>query len=666
MCKKDVNSTAGWDADFYVSIEKVRGSGPNEFEPAGGDDKHNRAYFFKPTDPDVSGSKGAESWKGKDTTLSYVEVSAFNIPDNDFRGDNIKLTDYRLKVQVNKPFDKAPSQIWVSNRDNTLSMDRQGDTFMIDLSKFQLYDGDFLDMNIQKFTLQPYDSQAVNGRDPGARAICVWTQLQKYDFSGYPFLIVQASSVGPAQKSYIPQGGTDAVSAGGLAIHIDQNGLYGQNLIIEIDGEYDSNVNHLSMAWEDNSGLYCLDLKAEIAVTGAGRLNGYAQLLKTLSGHEDAVATGILDLGSSVAGPTGFAVDVSGVSFVNCPRRGKSTVQLNGFPLTDRFNASTATNSYGPVKCFDTKMIAYIDASDGPTTQASDKVNSMFGKSSIFDHNFILGADDNIKPQASGVRFVDTTILQGDAGCPINLGAYGFTNGSIARSVIHGVWIHRIMHKFTKVSFEVSDSGYGAQEDNCGGLVTNRTGFSLFEERFKGVGFVEDDNALGLSDVRISRLYVPSLVDGSVGMDVNSVTRTLTLSALSNYGGYGRTYFSKSYHTKQDNQKFCIKGLNISGAVHPERDPDYLIYSTGHDDKTAVFKSKPIQPEGSCCGPCRCCPDCSVCGLCGLSYTVKSIYYYDIDDQGQLVGEVSVEVDDIVVNIEPSISGKCHGACTIC
>jgi len=219
-------------------------------------------------------------------------------------------------------------------------MDKQGDDiFMIDLSKFQLYDEDFGDMNIQKFTLQPYDGQA-NGREPGARAICVWTQTQKYDFSGYPFLIVQASSVGPAQKSYTPKGGTDAVSAGGLAIHIDKNGLYGQNLLIEIDREYDSNVNHLSMAWEDNSGLYCLDLKAEIAVTGAGRLNGYAQLL---SGDEDAVATGMLDLGSSVAGPTGFAVDVSGVSFVNCPRRGKSTVQLNSFPLTDRFDASTAT-----------------------------------------------------------------------------------------------------------------------------------------------------------------------------------------------------------------------------------------------------------------------------------------------------------------------------------
>jgi len=333
-------------------------------------------------------------------------------------------------------------------------------------------------------------------------------------------------------------------------------------------------------------------------------------------------------------------------------------VQLNGFPLTDRFNSSTATNSFGPVKCFDTKLIAYVDASDGPTTQASDKVNSMFGKSSLFDHNFILGADDNIKPQASGVQFLDTTILQGDAGCPINLGAYGFTNGSIARSVIHGVWVHRIMHKFTKVASVVSDSGYGAQEDNCGGLVTNRTGFSLFEERFKDTGFVEDDDALGISDVRISRLYVPSLVDRSVGVDVNSVTRTLTLSALSNYGGYGRTYFSKSYHMKRDNQRFCIRGLNISGAVYPERDPDYLIYSTGHDDKTAIFKGKKIQAGGGCCHAFPCC-----------GFTVKRIRYYEINNlgAGDWVGEVSVNVKDIKVNIEPSsTSCPCHCNCSIC
>merc|ERR1711988_1766408 len=187
------------------------------------------------------------------------------------------------------------------------------------------------------------------------------------------------------------------------------------------------------------------------------------------------------------------------------------------------------------------------------------------------------------------------------------------------------------MHKWIQVDKKISSSGWGAQEDNCAGIISNRTQFSFFNEQGP-YGFSVDEGGEGLFKVTIKRLYVPSLKESSQGLeDVNFVTRAMTLSALSNWGGLSRPY--GPIHTKVDNREFTIKSINVEDShVYPDRAPDYFIWSTGADASSAAFNGDKIVP--------------------GFKTTVDNLcYYYDPKAGGKLAGTVKIDVDDINVNI---------------
>ena len=66
------------------------------------------------------------------------------------------------------------------------------------------------------------------------------------------------------------------------------------------------------------------------------------------------------------------------------------------------------------------------------------------GSRSVVTSFFVQSNDDAIKVAVDGLRFQDTTVLQGFAGGAINVGSYGaMREAGIRGSSVTNTWIHR-------------------------------------------------------------------------------------------------------------------------------------------------------------------------------------------------------------------------------
>merc|ERR1712176_748086 len=189
-----------------------------------------------------------------------------------------------------------------------------------------------------------------------------------------------------------------------------------------------------------------------------------------------------------------FAIDVSGIEVAWGSKFGYSPVQLN---VVD-----DETHNY-PTKVFDFKYV-------GNWNDQADSIDLM-AEGSYTDFTYTQSNDDNIKISAKENYRKDSTILQGRAGCGINLGAYG--SGDINNSAVEGIYVHRIFHSSWD-NWNGCGSGMDSGSGNgYGGLICSRSCAS---------------NEEGLVDTTITGLYVPELVDS------NSVSRLFAIGVNAN------------------------------------------------------------------------------------------------------------------------------------
>lgn len=441
---------------------------------------------------------------------------------------------------------------------------------------------------VVQMTLQPFDgSDPQNSVGQGYRSVLVSIGPQNYASGGRTRILAsQLPAAAPAD-------GQGDLWIGGLAQYLIRNRLdptADYELVVDreigAEGALSAAVVLNTGASTTTNGV--LDLSGKWSVFGTHRVNGYSAYQKGMNWPSEAeriACTGLLDLSTGYeADPANddYAIDVAGLTFAYPGKRNQGTVQLNCWDTYDwsgdsyqecvaslRRNlaagnakrrarsARKGQNELGPVKVFDTRIIGgWIDGSDGIETM---------GPGSLFDRNFIHTCDDSIKLRAPGIRYLNTTVWQGNAGAAINPGAYGYVNQYVDGSIADGVFIHRVTQRFDP------DTRL-AQGDDLGALISNRTGFS---NNF----FLVANGTLGLNNVTVRNLYVPSLRDQS-GKDANSISRVIVLSAI-NPGATGARATRTGFYPRPTEplgleiDNFKMENISVNFEVSPKKELGY-------------------------------------------------------------------------------------------
>ena len=405
--------------------------------------------------------------------------------------------------------------------------------------------------NVFQMTLQPYDVDSNNLYGQGYRSAVICLGLQRYRTAGD--IIIKAGDVqswvqaNQSKLSVNPQG-PKGTWIGGLAAYLLYNQYdLGKNYHLEINEEIIEG-GCLSCAIATDMAdppddryvnIGALLLTGSWSVSGTHRINGFKDGYRdnTTAGAKRQIKCGLLDISTSCNSCNknqDVAIDVSGPTFAYPGKRLKGAVQLNVFDMfaagkqTDSVNIRVSKlirslksynpvkrrNSFGAVRVFDTKMIGgWWDASDGIETM---------GPGSYFDRNFIHTADDSIKLRAPHVTYYNTTVWQGDSGAAICPTAYGYVNGGVDQCGAYGVFIHRVTQRLRTYHCGANEL---MQDDDLGGLVSNRTGFS-------NKWFTPDQsNDLTFTNVNIDDVYVPSL-ENENQKNANSIGRLCVISAI--------------------------------------------------------------------------------------------------------------------------------------
>jgi len=244
-----------------------------------------------------------------------------------------------------------------------------------------------------------------------------------------------------------------------------------------------------------------------ISITGFGRLSGFKlldsgelyfghEVWKNFDGtnggnsfsggvfndhyklQEWNIMSGLAELTSSDSS-TDFAISMRDITVAWAPKRGDGAVLVNA-PYRPLDGGSSNNR---PASLWDVKTPGgWMDAADGP---------NLLGDKSVIQHAYLHHADDSIKVSASGVRYSDITVLQGNVGSVIELGNYGdgLRSNVLQDGVVDGVNLHRIVH---------ANGGY----DGDGGVLGSRTcpnGISIQQISVNHVTIpmVEDANTVG-------------------------------------------------------------------------------------------------------------------------------------------------------------------------
>jgi hypothetical protein len=195
------------------------------------------------------------------------------------------------------------------------------------------------------------------------------------------------------------------------------------------------------------------ELWGTVLINGLGRINGYTThnnrdvplmdfnkyqnnrmtLLTAIQCGQYMVRSGLVEVRSVTD------IKVSGVSVAYGPQRHQEFIQLK--------------SSGGEITLFDVKTPgAFIDAADGPGMLSKGTASWLY-----LHHD-----DDSIKVFASEQQFRNITLIQGNAGAAIDLGAYGY-NSPISKATVSGVFVHRVKQ-------------FGGGYDGLNALITTRHG----------------------------------------------------------------------------------------------------------------------------------------------------------------------------------------------
>jgi hypothetical protein len=409
---------------------------------------------------------------------------------------------------------------------------------------------------VKQFTIQPYQEHiAATNEYHGARSIVVTIGPEGGYTPEAGWQTVQASGLTTVDKlSNLQlaefshqnlQGKTYEVYVGAIANFLLGGGTtalgnwdQSSSVHLDIDERIDTSQHLLnqsivySESGKNDWKTVALDFDKQIFVSGVGYIDGFAQLQKPLSKTITPVEkfqNATLDLQSSYGKghPTAaWAIDVSGITVKYPPKRDQGTIALNAFTpsvewqdssgktgrvlwkaqLGNAISASEsktyATNPLGMdaekrktgrVHAWDNQIIGgWVDASDGIETLAPY---------SELRRNVFHVNDDAIKVLTSNQIFEQNLIHQGNIGSAISLSGYGYSNGPVTNSNnpkygIYDTYVHRITQPTTYPGYP------GTNVDGFGGLISNRTLFSRA---------LSSDAGMGIFDVTISKVYVPSL-----------------------------------------------------------------------------------------------------------------------------------------------------------
>jgi len=164
-------------------------------------------------------------------------------------------------------------------------------------------------------------------------------------------------------------------------------------------------------------------------------------------------------------------IRVEGISVSYGPVRNKETIQLASDVYTTLFDVKTPGTFRG--------------ASDGPV---------VLSPGATLSYLYLQHADDSIKVYNDNQKFNHITLIQGNAGAAVDLGAYGF-NQPIKSASVTDVYIHRIAQ---------SGPGY----DGLNAVITTR----------HGAPNPKDGGTHDISNVKISGVHIVNL--GAKGPNV--------------------------------------------------------------------------------------------------------------------------------------------------
>lgn len=200
-------------------------------------------------------------------------------------------------------------------------------------------------------------------------------------------------------------------------------------------------------------------LNSSVHVNGLGRINGFSvyKVPEFLQSKEfpdmhrfknlgrpatlfDQIVTGQYMIRSALVEIQATKeIRVEGISVSYGPVRHQETIQLKSDQPTTLFDVKTPGT--------------FRDASDGPV---------VLSPGATLSYLYLQHADDSIKVYNDNQNFNHITLIQGNAGAAVDLGAYGF-NQPITKASVTDVYIHRIAQ---------GDPGY----DGLNAVITTRHG----------------------------------------------------------------------------------------------------------------------------------------------------------------------------------------------
>lgn len=202
------------------------------------------------------------------------------------------------------------------------------------------------------------------------------------------------------------------------------------------------------------------DLASPVHVDGLGRIDGYGvHRLPTFSTNTappdqtqlswntrtrpatllEQMVTGQYMIRSALVEiHTTEPIRVEGISVSYGPVRHQESIQLRSGKATTLFDVKTPGTFRG--------------ASDGPV---------VLSPGASLSYLYLHHSDDAIKVFADNQHFREITLIQGNAGAAVDLGAYGCNTPITTGASVNGVYVHRIMQ---------NGPGY----DGLGGVITTR------------------------------------------------------------------------------------------------------------------------------------------------------------------------------------------------
>jgi hypothetical protein len=286
--------------------------------------------------------------------------------------------------------------------------------------------------------------------------------------------------------------------------------------------------------------------------------NGRASLLDQIVTGQYMIRSALTEIHSTQP------IHMEGVSVGYGPIRNQEFIQLGSDKTVTLFDVKTPG--------------AFRGASDGPVIDTDNAHVSYL---------YLHHSDDSIKVYADEQHFSDITLIQGNAGAAIDLGAYGYNKPINKGSTVKNVYIHRIMQLY---------SGY----DRLGGVITTRnkaTGAEINNVTIEGVYIANmGTNGPNWYFRKTAIGFVPGGLFGSKNEKVNKATTisNLKIEPFSGLAPMDQLVYDyknpKFYYWRREGRLWYNLGFKQGNAIMDKNFPmapsgnQYGIFKEVHDN----------------------------------------------------------------------------------